>query len=835
MKAIQFVDEAVKILSHDDSLTNRYNSGIDSFEQSKNHWQQDKIRVGVIGVTSSGKSTMINSILGDTLLSMAVKPSSSQLVSCSKSDSKKATVFFQSGKKEILEGEKLTEDNIKKYSDENYNKKNKEAVAQLELSTQSFELGEDVLLIDSPGLDAYGLQNHEELTLEVLLPSIDVCIFVTTLKTNSDEKMHSVLDVISKYKCPIIIVQNMLDSIKPSVDGEENACEVATKHKRRVEKIVNNSKIENKSNVRIVQISAAQALQARCNLDLSDSERTNLMKKSNYNEFVSEVLDMINRERPNIENQRIRSIGERIKKIIDDGKEDLKEETSPKNLRFEYEGFSHQIINKAEKTEKSLYELLSSLETKNNKLPKISNSSENSKAQFIFEMFKTESKVYSDSDIEHIKKIVKTCEKEILNQISNFNTYLGEVAKKLNIPSRDIVSVNGLPSMPELTLKKKTIVKKKRVKKSTFGSGIARLFGGIFDNDWGYEDINEPITVIDNVETQKELESYLSRAKNTYIKEIDSWTKKTKSPIDQLLAQIENRSNSFEERKQAVVEAEKLRKTITDLKNLIAQVKDISYSKKDDRVKSTAANVHINLEEVEFNKNTYNIARLADVVLNSIYINTIKLVLDECNAISRDSIIYGWDLSCMASFAKRFAGIILTQKQLEILEKQKCLRFDKYIFCFNPKADDNINFIAENVPKNTYVLTNTTQIGSAQTQINKSGICNKILKDDFLAFVIQDFTELINGNGISEGVRNMMLISSELDIQHSSLIFINHENPIYNLAIIEAQRNPSRIIKEETEMLGKIRKCFSYLRNEIVDEQLADIVRASNQRGRNYV
>ncbi len=40
----------------------------------------------------------------------------------------------------------------------------------------------NILLIDSPGLDAYGLENHEKLTLENLLPTIDVCIFVTTLK-----------------------------------------------------------------------------------------------------------------------------------------------------------------------------------------------------------------------------------------------------------------------------------------------------------------------------------------------------------------------------------------------------------------------------------------------------------------------------------------------------------------------------------------------------------------------------------------------------------------------------------------------------------------------------
>ncbi|MDE6832644.1 MAG: hypothetical protein K2J39_00120 [Ruminococcus sp.] len=65
-----------------------------------------------------------------------------------------------------------------------------------------------------------------------LLPTIDFCIFVTTYQTNSDAKMRSVLDIIADYDCPLIIVQNMIDSIKSSPDGKKSVNEVADEHRK---------------------------------------------------------------------------------------------------------------------------------------------------------------------------------------------------------------------------------------------------------------------------------------------------------------------------------------------------------------------------------------------------------------------------------------------------------------------------------------------------------------------------------------------------------------------------------------------------------------------------
>lgn len=826
MKEIQLIKKSLDILCSTDTLSQRYKSTIINFRKREDQWNNNKIRIGVIGVTSSGKSTMINSILGDKILSMAVKPSSSQLVSCSKSNEKMAKVFFENGKIKTLKGIRLNEKNIKKYSDENYNSNNKEQVLQLELSTPNFELGDDVILIDSPGLDAYGLENHEELTLEVLLPTIDVCIFVTTLKNNSDEKMRSILNLIAKYNCQVLVVQNMLDSLRPSLDGNKTVEEVALEHRRRVERIVDKSDIQDKNNVSIVQISAIEALKARCSNELTDSEKDNLLKKSNYENFVVEVKEMLKRERPNIVNQRLISVVNDLETIISEAKEDIDEKKTLTEMKFQYENLDVQVFKEADKVEKKLYNLLKQLDK--NKETKDDIGSESS----IFRKFyfsTTSEKDISESDINFIKNNVKECEKKIIKTIADFNEYLRRVAKKLNIPARDIVSINGLPSMPEPKIKTTKETVRKRVKKSGFGGKISRFFGKIFDEDWGYEYKTNIIDKIDNVATKKEIENYINRAKRMYSKEIESWAKKTRVPIDELIEQIENRRHAFEERMKTAIENERLIEVVAKIEDLIKNVK-IVYNPKVRTRKVIKSSLHNNLEVHRFDKKAYNIAKISDKVLDLINKNTNELLLERCNSTKNNWLIIGWDIESILTFSKRFCGIIFVEDMLNILKDTGEFSIYKYNFYFNPSNEKVSKIMTKKEEKNIYILTNATQYGSAQSQISKSGICTKLFKNDFLSFVIQDFIEIINGGGVKESIQNMTSIGESLHINHKFIVMINDSNPIYNLAIIESQINPTKIVKEETELLKKIKKSFGYLTDEKIDNTISNIIRGTRKK-----
>lgn len=94
MKELEIIIKVIDTLSVNAKCKARYASELENFSNRKTQAESNKYRLGVIGVTSSGKSTMINSLLGEALLPAVARPSSSQLVSCYHSNSRCATVFF---------------------------------------------------------------------------------------------------------------------------------------------------------------------------------------------------------------------------------------------------------------------------------------------------------------------------------------------------------------------------------------------------------------------------------------------------------------------------------------------------------------------------------------------------------------------------------------------------------------------------------------------------------------------------------------------------------------------------------------------------------------------
>lgn len=437
MTELEIISSVIRVLDKNVKSRTRYASELENFQNRKIHANSNKYRLGVIGVTSSGKSTMINALLGEFLLPAVARPSSSQLVSCFRSNNRRAQIFFQNGRSRIVSGCSLNKSLIEKYADEGVNTKNKEKVKQIEISTPNFPFDENLIFIDSPGLDAYGYAGHEQLTMNSLLPTIDFCIFVTTCKTNSDDKMLSVLNTIAEYEKPIVIVQNMIDSLKPSLDGKKSVSDVAQDHRVRVERIVNRSNIKDKSKVYIVQISAINALNARQNKLRSKSDNE-LLEKSNYDKLVRVVKTAFEQVIPVVEGHRLLFLKKEITRIakaaLDDGAGAYA--LMPK---FEYEGVENDYEDKKESCIKKLNDELAVL-------------------QSLLQSVRTKSS-FSETDINRIKGDSDSCESMICTQMKLLNSSLNSICKKLNIDSRDIV-LDFRFNKPELQLKKKTEVVK---------------------------------------------------------------------------------------------------------------------------------------------------------------------------------------------------------------------------------------------------------------------------------------------------------------------------------------------------------------------------------------
>jgi len=836
MKCTEFIDSALVILNKRESTYKRYEYEVDWLQQRKVKWSSNKIRIGVIGVTSSGKSTLINAILGDQLLSMAVKPSSSQLVSCSKGNESKAIISFKDSQEITLKGKQLNLENIKKYSDENENRYNKKNVTEIQLITPSFDLGEDVVLIDSAGLDAYKLESHEKLSLEVLLPTIDMCIFVTTLKTNSDEKTRTVLNAIAKHNCPLLIVQNMLDSVEPSADGKKTKEMVAQEHKKRLQRIIDVSNIADKSSVKIIQVSAIYAMKARCQNQIEK-------KESHYKEFKQLMNDMIKAFIPKIDEGRCNSAFTRYKQLISD--EEMK--TSGAMIEppeFRYEGVKQRLYENLEATHNALIKEVSKLTAKdiNSTKPK-KRGREGFFSAFsagIFSILEgtefgggtdlTDENV--DHKIDQVKAIVKECEENILNIISNFNSELSNTAKLLDIPLRDLVKFKRLETIsePQKIIESKTHYR--REKKSGPLAFVGRGLGWLFnEDDWGYEDVPYTVKELDKTRTAEELKKYIERAQQAYKHLIDGWHRGLHAPIENIDTEIDRFYDSFMERQKKIEQAEDVLWVISELKKLLLTF-GIAEKIIDHTNVAKSVNVSedsIRLSQIALSRYQMGLLTISRMILHQVTQQTLKHCLKSVEA-PQKKIIMGWDINCMQNFALRFLGVLFCEDSYSNLEKtgEILIKNNLFILCPNVTHLDKLH--QESSSATLFILVNAQQDGSAKNQISKLTLKDNVKTHDRVFFVVQDFDSLIASDGVQEMKSNLQEYYDEFEInEQKGNVLINDDNPIYNMAFTQSQLEPCNNLADEQALLKELKERFEFLFDNKVSNVVADLIRSERK------
>lgn len=397
---IEIFNEAIRILNTNEKIREQYAADIKVIERKREASIGNTYRIGVIGVTSSGKSTLINSLMGESILPSRACPSSSQLVRCHYSEERKVVVYFEDGTKLVLSGKDCDQDAISFYADEGFNANNKEQVKELELCSPNFPLGKDVILVDSPGLDAFGYEGHEKLTMASLLPTVDLCILVTTCKTNSDQKLQSVLNAIaenSTSNMPVILVQNMIDSIVPSADGLKSANDVAKDHRRRLQRVVDKSNLKDKGTAIIVQYSARWALEGRTTDGDVSGE---LLFKSNYQKLVDAVNEIISSIRPIVTKSRLLRAKKEIDRLAADAKQAAGGDYCiSSHESFEYDGFEEDIENYISNIKSNLASIISDTVTLRDKYISLSH--------------------FTESTVSNVRKQISNIEDRLISEMHN--------------------------------------------------------------------------------------------------------------------------------------------------------------------------------------------------------------------------------------------------------------------------------------------------------------------------------------------------------------------------------------------------------------------------------
>ncbi len=793
MNGLEALRKFKAVIRQDSRIAEHCGHELSWIQRREQDWSSDRIRVGVVGVTSSGKSTLINAILGKDILSSAIAPSSGQLVCCSYGDAPEIVVRFENGAVKKLKGEQFSCEELMQFSDERFNPKNEKGVLSIELTSPQFDLGKDVLLVDSPGLDAFGLETHEKLTLESLVPTIDACIYVTTMKTNSDRKTREILNTVAKYNCPIIIAQNMLDAVRPSPSGDKTSEQVAWDHRKRVQRIVDGSDITDKGSVRIIQISAEYAKQWRsrpapegkAGASKADYER------SNYEAFVRSVSEILEVQRPRIERQRLLSVIGQMRGAADHVKEKLEGPTQQVEASFPLQSLKERAGSCRVKFEKDCRDAMAEFQRVSREI----GAAIEDDAAGEWEL---------ETQLEKANEAVRRVESQLAALMSECNQFVIAAAAELNIPSRDLLCSRSLCSFRELRVEKKTVTEKVRVEKSGVFGRAARFFGSVFNREnWGYEYEPSKKVVTDIEETKKKIRGRLQEAYDRYRQTMEDWSEKNFKRSMELIGQeIAAEEENYDKRREAAVTVEALAKLHQALTQLIGTVeKDVPDPRFAIRDGEQAP--AFRSRKVEAGAYVGSVLMLSREALRAQHREIARKFVQAIGCAGHVPVVIGWDEGSKDEFLNqtgiRDPEIILSppgRAQFQT-RKRKCV----------------------------FVLTNTVQFGAAVKQIAALKLEESLNGGDFVVWVVQDLQELMAGGRGAEGLSQMGELHFQAPVPCPSMIYLLHRNPLYNLAFLKYQMDPS-LRKTPERLIHEVQTAYQPYTSEKTEQDLSMMLRS---------
>lgn len=791
---IEIYDEAVRILNSNDKIREQYGPDIMALVRRRDISSVDTYRIGVIGVTSSGKSTLINSLMGESILPSRACPSSSQLVRCHYSEERKVIVYFEDGTNLVLSGNDYNQETISLFADEGFNSNNKEQVRELELCSPEFPLGEDVVLVDSPGLDAFGYEGHEKLTMASLLPTVDLCILVTTCKTNSDLKLQSILNSIAENSAanmPVILVQNMIDSIMPSADGLKSTNDVAKDHRKRLQRVIDFSNVKDKKSVQIIQYSAQWALQGRLANNLSSQQ---LLFKSNYQKLVDAINHIVSSIRPVVKRSRLL----RAKKEIDRLAEDSKQSAGGNICElsqgsFKYENYVEEIDQLIEDINSNLEKVISDAEKLRKKYIRINN--------------------YTETVISNLRNEVSSLEDQLISEMRTDESIFSDKCEELNVEKRDIAVSISLSKISAPHLCQTTV--SERVKEKGI-SGFFKRLNPFGSSNSGYTYITHTYT--DDKATENLIIGYINSTRTVFSETASKFKKRIKEIRGCFVNEVEIRRKSFEARQVKILEAQQyldISRALTKLSSSI-KIDNDSHSHAGTN-RPYVERPEDTLFEVECPMTSYSLLNIAEKIKRNIHVQTIESLI-HCS--KHSVLVLGWDKTSETECLDKFFDCKLSTDSVHRGLNQIKERVS--LFHIEGVASD----LRLGKVDITLVLVNATQIGSAEKQIYPLIKYGVISGDTKLIFVIQDFAEIIETKDIEGSLTELKeFINEDLNRKDIGILLV-HNNPIYNLAIAAIQESGIALQSDSINIANDLKSRFGYLYEDESYDVIHDMLKA---------
>ena len=170
---------------------------------------ETSIMIGIAGLTSSGKSSFVNALLGERLVPEQTRATTNTPIICRESESRSAKVFYQDGRTEEIKGSKLTGSYMNEIASESRNPGNKSGISRIELSIPGALIPNGICFADTPGFDA--LASSGGAALRNVLPELDMIIYVTPVRARLKGADYDYLKLLMSMNDRIVFVLSQID------------------------------------------------------------------------------------------------------------------------------------------------------------------------------------------------------------------------------------------------------------------------------------------------------------------------------------------------------------------------------------------------------------------------------------------------------------------------------------------------------------------------------------------------------------------------------------------------------------------------------------------------
>ncbi|SFA75117.1 Dynamin family protein [Lentibacillus halodurans] len=199
-KSSQINDKHITAL-YGTMLENGDNTRAEKLLQIYEKWKDQELMISFAGHFSAGKSSMINHLLGKSILPKSPIPTSANVVKI-KSGKGAARIYLDNGA--LLEYEEpYNIDMIKAYAT------NKASIQEIEIHTTEADLPDGCTIIDTPGIDA--ADDADRLITESSLHLVDTLVYVMDYNHVQSEVNLHFLKKVQDYKLPFYVIINQVD------------------------------------------------------------------------------------------------------------------------------------------------------------------------------------------------------------------------------------------------------------------------------------------------------------------------------------------------------------------------------------------------------------------------------------------------------------------------------------------------------------------------------------------------------------------------------------------------------------------------------------------------